>query len=349
MTPAAAHKCHVDLTLESPVFLDRLEFTNSGTCFVTLMAGPNADLQAQVLPRTPTNSMLRHKAEAHRKDAHTFLLAVTDTPCAVARLVLEQPYEPEICIGVTRLVLYGCDIPPRPSTITPSPVDQVRKLHMVSVKAPLAVPLAELSDEDEADDATSAAPLSIQGLRDILVRRHSQHEEYQKQLEKTAIGYHADAAAAKAEVKGAASMGACTSVTECGALGRADKGLGSNTFKPPAPVPPSPAASPPSAAPCGPGCLKGVTFVLSGFQNPERGQLRDMALEMGATYAGDWGPGATHLIAAFANTPKVKDVMRAGHGHIVTREWLKQCHALKRRMAEGDFGHGPDAKRPKYS
>ena len=30
--------------------------------------------------------------------------------------------------------------------------------------------------------------------------------------------------------------------------------------------------------------LKGVVFVLSGFQNPERGDLRDLALKMGAKY-----------------------------------------------------------------
>ena len=39
-----------------------------------------------------------------------------------------------------------------------------------------------------------------------------------------------------------------------------------------------------------------VTFVLSGFQNPYRGQLRDKAMEMGATYKPDWGKGCTHLV-----------------------------------------------------
>jgi len=39
-----------------------------------------------------------------------------------------------------------------------------------------------------------------------------------------------------------------------------------------------------------------VVFVMSGFQNPLRGKLRDKALEMGAQYKPDWGRGCTHLM-----------------------------------------------------
>ena len=42
--------------------------------------------------------------------------------------------------------------------------------------------------------------------------------------------------------------------------------------------------------------LKGVQFVLSGYQNPERAKIRDRAVEMGATYKPDWGKGCTHLM-----------------------------------------------------
>jgi DNA-repair protein XRCC1 len=42
--------------------------------------------------------------------------------------------------------------------------------------------------------------------------------------------------------------------------------------------------------------LKDVVFVLSGYQNPERGKIRDKAMEMGATYKPDWGKGCTHLM-----------------------------------------------------
>lgn len=42
--------------------------------------------------------------------------------------------------------------------------------------------------------------------------------------------------------------------------------------------------------------LEGVVVVLSGFQNPFRGELRDKALSMGARYRPDWTPDATHLM-----------------------------------------------------
>lgn len=39
-----------------------------------------------------------------------------------------------------------------------------------------------------------------------------------------------------------------------------------------------------------------VTFVLSGYENPRRSQLRDKALEMGATYKPNWCRTCTHLM-----------------------------------------------------
>ncbi|XP_072166365.1 DNA repair protein XRCC1-like [Diadema setosum] len=70
--------------------------------------------------------------------------------------------------------------------------------------------------------------------------------------------------------------------------------------------------------------MKGVVFVLSGFQNPLRGELRQKASDMGAQYRGDWGPGCTHLICAFANTPKFNQVK--GKGRIVKKEWVSDCY-----------------------
>lgn len=42
--------------------------------------------------------------------------------------------------------------------------------------------------------------------------------------------------------------------------------------------------------------LDGVTFVMSGYQNPERGNLRQKAIDMGARYKGDWDDSCTHLM-----------------------------------------------------
>ncbi|KAM4601023.1 DNA repair protein XRCC1 [Polymixia lowei] len=78
--------------------------------------------------------------------------------------------------------------------------------------------------------------------------------------------------------------------------------------------------------------MEGVVFVLSGFQNPFRGELRDKALALGAKYRPDWTPDATHLICAFANTPKYSQVKSAG-GIIVRKEWVLECHKRKLKIS----------------
>ncbi|OCT73256.1 hypothetical protein XELAEV_18036235mg [Xenopus laevis] len=77
--------------------------------------------------------------------------------------------------------------------------------------------------------------------------------------------------------------------------------------------------------------LQGTVFVLSGFQNPFRADLRDKALEMGAKYRPDWTPDSTHLICAFANTPKFSQVKAAG-GIIVRKEWVLDCYKKRQRL-----------------
>ncbi|XP_058504523.1 DNA repair protein XRCC1 isoform X2 [Solea solea] len=78
--------------------------------------------------------------------------------------------------------------------------------------------------------------------------------------------------------------------------------------------------------------MQGVVFVLSGFQNPFRGDLRDKAVDMGAKYRPDWTPDSTHLICAFANTPKYSQVKSAG-GIIVRKEWVLDCHKRKQKIS----------------
>lgn len=77
--------------------------------------------------------------------------------------------------------------------------------------------------------------------------------------------------------------------------------------------------------------LEGVVFSLSGFQNPFRGELRDMAMEMGGVYKADWDKTCTHLICAFTNTPKYNQVK--GKGRIVKKDWLQHCYKQKKRLS----------------
>ncbi|KAM8719523.1 hypothetical protein ACLKA7_005715 [Drosophila subpalustris] len=76
--------------------------------------------------------------------------------------------------------------------------------------------------------------------------------------------------------------------------------------------------------------LSGVVLVISGIQNPDRGDLRAKAVALGAKYKADWEAGCTHLICAFRNTPKYNQVK--GKGKIVTRSWIEKCYALKKYL-----------------
>ncbi|EFA01797.1 DNA repair protein XRCC1 [Tribolium castaneum] len=91
--------------------------------------------------------------------------------------------------------------------------------------------------------------------------------------------------------------------------------------------------------------LRGVTLVISGIQNPDRGNLRTMALEMGAKYKPDWDNSCTHLICAFTNTPKFNQVK--GKGKIVKRNWIEECHSQRKRLPWRRFClDKKDAKEP---
>ncbi|XP_044255439.1 DNA repair protein XRCC1 [Tribolium madens] len=91
--------------------------------------------------------------------------------------------------------------------------------------------------------------------------------------------------------------------------------------------------------------LRGITLVISGIQNPDRGNLRAMALEMGAKYKPDWDNSCTHLICAFTNTPKFNQVK--GKGKIVKRNWIEECHSQRKRLPWRRFCLDKnDAKQP---
>ncbi|GFY50821.1 DNA repair protein XRCC1 [Trichonephila inaurata madagascariensis] len=74
--------------------------------------------------------------------------------------------------------------------------------------------------------------------------------------------------------------------------------------------------------------MERVVFVISGFVNPLRGEIRDKALEMGAKYKGDWDKSCTHLVCAFINTPKYIQVRKLG-GRVVTKDWIIDCYKKK--------------------
>ncbi|KAL8458143.1 hypothetical protein ACS0TY_035032 [Phlomoides rotata] len=71
--------------------------------------------------------------------------------------------------------------------------------------------------------------------------------------------------------------------------------------------------------------MEGVVFVLSGFVNPDRGDLRSQMLEMGAEYQPDWNSNCTLLVSAYSNTPKSRQV-KADGGTVISKDWISECY-----------------------
>ncbi|CAF0756547.1 unnamed protein product [Adineta steineri] len=83
--------------------------------------------------------------------------------------------------------------------------------------------------------------------------------------------------------------------------------------------------------------MKNVIFVLSGFKNPLRTELRNKATKMGAIYNDDWDRTCTHLICAFSNTPKFAQVKQTGKGLIVNKEWILDCYKQNQLLSEKNY------------
>jgi hypothetical protein len=114
------------------------------------------------------------------------------------------------------------------------------------------------------------------------------------------------------------------------------------------------------------GPLSGLVVSLSGYQNPERGNMRDAACSLGADYCPDFneryladeeplpllifsphswnswiflfflGCRVSHLVCAFVgNTPKIESAKRA-KATIVMGDWLTECKAKGKRLPVGN-------------
>lgn len=91
--------------------------------------------------------------------------------------------------------------------------------------------------------------------------------------------------------------------------------------------------------------MKDVTFVISGYQNPLRGEIRSKAISMGAKYKGDWDDSCTHLICAFSNTPKYNQVKASKNGkRIVNKDWIENCEKDKKKYPWRRFALDPKNK-----
>ncbi|KAA6399679.1 MAG: hypothetical protein EZS28_004798 [Streblomastix strix] len=77
--------------------------------------------------------------------------------------------------------------------------------------------------------------------------------------------------------------------------------------------------------------LGGLTFVLSGFINPERGDLVNMIVKMGAAYTNDFSEKVTHVVGSSPLGPKV--IQGKADGLVVVNaKWLRDCYKQKKRL-----------------
>ncbi|XP_072776849.1 DNA repair protein XRCC1 isoform X2 [Taeniopygia guttata] len=95
-------------------------------------------------------------------------------------------------------------------------------------------------------------------------------------------------------------------------------------------------SGPPEKGPGGGAVLGGVVLALSGFQNPLRAHLRAAAAALGAEYRPDWTPECTHLVCAFARTPKAARARQQG-GVVVAPGWIWACQREGRRLSCGPY------------
>ncbi|XP_041981102.1 DNA repair protein XRCC1 [Aricia agestis] len=91
--------------------------------------------------------------------------------------------------------------------------------------------------------------------------------------------------------------------------------------------------------------LAGVVFSISGYEQPRRGRVRDAALALGARYEPHALQRCTHLVCAFPNTPKLRELRRVNPGaRAVRAEWVEHAAAARRRPPEAPYA--PDKTPP---
>lgn len=96
--------------------------------------------------------------------------------------------------------------------------------------------------------------------------------------------------------------------------------------------------------------LQDVTFSLSGYVNPQRNEIRKKALRMGAKYIANpngTDNKCTHLICAFKNTPKYKQLLK--FSKIVSHKFIEDCYDDKKRYPWRRYAMDDEDKRKSES
>ena len=327
-------KATVILQLESEVTIRGVDIGNNGSAFVEVLVGKSSQGDDEKLYQTlvvtssfmtPSESRGGTNLYKMRIFSKEQLSNVTvDEKWDRIKIICTQPYNKTSTFGLSVLTLHkdGPSLSKPPATakiggfnIRADPIEQ----KVVSVFKP-----AQSSSKAEivSNEGKSASAL------------FSSLQSSSKGIAQSALDKLKDEGANKSINTGSLSENNVVDITEATPTASSSKPVtpskpSSTSSAPRTPRTPSTSSSDTSTM------LSGVNFVLSGFQNPYRSDLRELGVSLGAQYSPDWSATATHLICSIPNTPKYNQVK--GKGIIVNKSWLTECRKQRRRVAEKKF------------
>ncbi|XP_053308097.1 DNA repair protein XRCC1 [Spea bombifrons] len=354
------------LQFEKEEQVHSIDIGNESSAFVEVLVGRSTSVSEQeyevILATSSFMSPSESKSEKNRNRLRMFgpdklVKGAAEKKWDRAKIVCTQPYNKNITYGLSFIRFNSPPDKDEPSPSDSSP--KVTKLGQFKVKEEESSPSMRpgslfFSRIGKPQDSSPKVPQAAQSYASVALQGGSSSAETSPTGEKQAHSTPSSSnsqkepsgkrkfefskestsrpPAKKTEVKESPSRPKESASQPPPKKIKADSPATPPVKKPSAPEKPVHKKSPPASQPMEMNeILQGTVFVLSGFQNPFRSELRDKALDMGAKYRPDWTPDSTHLICAFANTPKYSQVKAAG-GIIVRKEWILDCYKKQQRL-----------------
>ncbi|XP_077077775.1 DNA repair protein XRCC1 [Siphateles boraxobius] len=359
----------VILQLEKEEQIHSIDIGNEGSAFIEVLVGHSTSVKDQDFEVLLVTSSFMSPTES-RNGTNTnrvrffgpnqLVKATAQEKWDCVKIVCSQPYSKSIAYGVTFIKLHS---PPDDNDVPITPPPKLTKLGQFRVKdespssgsniqpgslffsrestaksstglkvSPQNDRLSYATAALKSDGSSTQSSSSSTSTQQTPVKR--KFEFSKERLEATGPPPKKPSSSASAEPNSATPKSKARTSATASPITTGQKTSDKRESPKSKPEPkPKPKPKPKSAEPVAFNrIMEGVVFVLSGFQNPFRAELRDKALAMGGRYKPDWTPDSTHLICAFANTPKYSQVKAAG-GIIIRKEWVMDCHKTKQKIS----------------
>ncbi|OON14280.1 XRCC1 protein, partial [Opisthorchis viverrini] len=355
----------VELNFEEPVEVCRLDIGNNGSAFIEVLVrrSASADDPSVLLPSSSFLSPVEAKNESNLNRVRVFsgdqlTSSVASQKWDVFRFVCSQPFNKNLQYGISFVSFHS----PALSSQQPETTSNRKALisdAMIDVgddeEPPGLRPGALFQAAKAAASSSLAAPTNsvaqpVSVAEKLLAARHSGRSEILS-ASRSPASTPITAPSSRPRLSPKHSLTSANLPSSSSARSTTSQAVNPSTHNPTshrssvanskqqstgASVSSAMSQSPPSSPsrggshPTSSRPLHGVVFCLSGYQNPLRSELREKALDLGASFRQDWGPSCTHLICAFANTPKFKEVK--GKGIIVSDKWIQECYMKKSKV-----------------